>query len=603
MTSTSSQSGGLSVRTSAFTTGPDYVQALLEGMSWSGTFGRTSTVNYTFDASTEGGTKNTLETQRAAQMGMQEWSNVANIRFVQSTSSSPLRFSTADLPSDDEGETVGLATILNSGTTLTSVEVQIDTSYAPALMDRGEAGYFTMLHEIGHAIGIKHPFDEEGGDGSTLDSEFDTYDYTVMSYTEGELITEARPAVTPLLFDIAAAQYLYGANTSYHAGNDQYVIAGTETIGYAIWDAGGNDSIVAGLAGSAALIDLTDTYDFENEFRSEDITPGLNKIGETVFYVAFNSNIEYAKGNSGNDTINGSNDNNTLLGAGGNDTIDGWTGNDTIYGGQAIADPNDGNDLIRGDLGTDLIYGNTGNDYIFGGGGLYSEGAYDLADTVRSGTKTIDASQLSGAGAENIYHDDEDGADTIYGGYGTDVIFGNGGADKLYGGGAASDPNDQGDTIIGGHGQDTILGNGGNDLILGGHTLYDTTDSADVIYGGFGNDTIYGNGGDDVIWTNQGNDQMHGGGGIDLYIFYHDSGIDSILQFETPGNGSGDYIYIYENVNNTGIDSADDMLSRITYRDAYAEINLGGANKILVYGLGTSQLTVGDFFVFGLPTG
>jgi serralysin len=46
---------------------------------------------------------------------------------------------------------------------------------------------------------------------------------------------------TPMAFDIAAIQYLYGANTGFHTGNDTYVL--TDTSWSCIWDCSGTDAI------------------------------------------------------------------------------------------------------------------------------------------------------------------------------------------------------------------------------------------------------------------------------------------------------------------------------------------------------------------------
>ncbi len=48
---------------------------------------------------------------------------------------------------------------------------------------------------------------------------------------------------TPMVLDIAAIQYLYGANTTYHAGDDIYTFDDTTTYHETIWDAGGSDTI------------------------------------------------------------------------------------------------------------------------------------------------------------------------------------------------------------------------------------------------------------------------------------------------------------------------------------------------------------------------
>ena len=53
---------------------------------------------------------------------------------------------------------------------------------------------------------------------------------------------------TPMAFDIAAIQYLYGANTSYNTGDNTYFLPTSNTSGTfysCIWDAGGFDTISA----------------------------------------------------------------------------------------------------------------------------------------------------------------------------------------------------------------------------------------------------------------------------------------------------------------------------------------------------------------------
>jgi serralysin len=67
----------------------------------------------------------------------------------------------------------------------------------------GNNGYETLLHEIGHALGLKHPFEGDirlpGGSDSTAN--------TVMSYTDnGGPYSTFRP------YDLAALNWLYGGD-------------------------------------------------------------------------------------------------------------------------------------------------------------------------------------------------------------------------------------------------------------------------------------------------------------------------------------------------------------------------------------------------------
>lgn len=284
------------------------------------------------------------------------------------------------------------------------------------------------------------------------------------------------------------------------------------------------------------------------------------------FYTARAREIEFGSGtsNQGNDDISGDSGNNTLFGGLGGDTVRGGSGQDIIYGGRSEADAEDGSDLIIGGKGFDTLYGNAGNDTIYGGDALA---------------------------------DPNDQDDVIYGGKGNDLIAGNSGNDLIAGGGAVADPGDQSDTIYGGKGADTIYGNGSGDLLFGGGSSFDPEDQADIVWGGLGDDSIYGNGGNDTLIGQDGNDQLHGGAANDSYVFASNNGQDVILSFDGAGALAGDLIVIESNINGSGINSAQQLLSRVTYSDGNAFFDFSSGNGLTILGVATGSLTVDDFLL------
>ena len=139
-----------------------------------------------------------------------------------------------------------------------------------------------------------------------------------MSYTE-----QPGLPVTPMVYDIWAIQYLYGANMSYHAGDDTYTLGTSLMRMQTIWDAGGNDTITMASAGT---LDLHEG--------------ALSTIGGITYGIAYGAQIENGVGGAFADTIIGNSAANSLVGQGGEDTILGEAGNDTILAGA-------GNDFVQ----------------------------------------------------------------------------------------------------------------------------------------------------------------------------------------------------------------------------------------------------------------
>ena len=135
--------------------------------------------------------------------------------------------------------------------------------------------------------------------------------------------------------------------------------------------------------------------------------------------------------------------------------------------------------------------------------------------------------------------------------------------------------------IIGGDGDDTVFAGQDNDTISGGS----------------GNDLLQGNKNDDLLIGGSGNDTLAGGDGLDTFRFSSDSGNDVItddffrLLF--------DKIEVKTNINETGVSSGSDMLSRISDDDGgQAVIDLGDGNTITFQGVSASFFISSDFEFF-----
>ena len=208
-------------------------------------------------------------------------------------------------------------------------------NFSTGLVQNSETGVgdvTVLYHEIFHALGMEHPVDNK----ETLFQESkNSREYTVMA---DEFSSENgadfnlngnnyKVASTPMVYDIAPLQYLYGANMSHNASDTTYSYKPDTPFIEAIWDAGGTDTLDFSNFSKANTISLVDgeysTIGFDVDWSMTD------NLG-----IAFDAIIEDAIGGSGDDTIKGNDSSNSIEGGPGNDVIDGGKGNDTaVYKG------------------------------------------------------------------------------------------------------------------------------------------------------------------------------------------------------------------------------------------------------------------------------
>jgi serralysin len=490
------------------------------GSSWSAQPGTAATVSYAFrasgtvpDADSSGFSQFNAAQIAAAERALQAWSDVANITFVRVAPGGYSNEATILFANYTSGPAAGFTYLAgqrqfgsNSGDVWINAEFSYNT--APTI---GNYGGNVFIHEIGHAIGLLHPSDYDVEDDASYAANADYYEdsgqYTVMSYFDPDE-TGARVgdyAAVPLLDDITAAQRLYGANMSTRTGDTVYGFnsnTGMEafTLGatypaFAIWDAGGNDTVdVSGYSWSQR-VDL-------RAGAFSDVGLGIGNVA-----IAYGATIENAIGGVGGDTLIGNATANVLTGNGGSDRLYGEGGDDRLYGGAQ-------NDTLDGGSGSDTLDGGDGNDLIQGSPGIGPAGSGGEGDYYLGGAGQDTV--LGGPGNDHIYGYSADAAglpdlgDSLSGGDGNDYIQGNAGADRIDGGdgndrlyGGADD-----DRLIGGAGFDYLQGNRGSDIISG-------FAGNDTIRGGADNDTIGGDDGDDLISGDDGNDRLIGGAGHD----------------------------------------------------------------------------------------
>jgi len=190
---------------------------------------------------------------------------------------------------------------------------------------RGTNAYATLVHEIGHTLGLKHPGNYNAGEsdsaapGNFLVKSEDSEANTVMSYvkTPQELERDFYGK-----YDILALQYLYGSR-AYNAAGNTYSF-GDSAGGFLqiLNDDGGSDTFDAFGASIAALIDLRDSG-FSSIGLLADGSPARDNVS-----IALGDIIENAIGTALDDTITGNGFANLITGGTGNDTLDGDAGID-----------------------------------------------------------------------------------------------------------------------------------------------------------------------------------------------------------------------------------------------------------------------------------
>lgn len=560
----------------SFTTIEAAAQLSRANLFWGGSLGQAAAVSYAFRStapssppSDTNGFARFSEAQIAVTLqGLSAWSDVANITFQRVSdadgysNSATMLFANYTSGASGSAAFAYLPGSTSAASSAGDVWVNSSLTYNANPVTLGY-GAQVLTHEIGHAIGLSHPAAYNAAEGVsityTADAVYyeDSRQYTIMSYfsetnTGGNFTSASgvrQYSAAPLLDDIAAIQRIYGANATTRVGDTVYGFNSTADrswysatsaaadVIFAVWDAGGNDTLDFSGYTESQLINLR-----QGAFSS---VGGL--VGNVA--IAIGSVIENAIGGSGADRLYGNSADNRLTGGAGNDTLDGGLGNDiAIFSGvrSAYTITYSGNTAtIAGPDGVDVL--TNVETFQFADGAVASQAL--AGGLMLSGDTTNDLIQggafsdtLSGLGGNDTLNG-SGGDDSLSGGTGDDVLNGGEGQDQLTGGSGN-------DTIDGGDGVDSVQLQGvagvgvtlnlatgvstGGDGVDTIRNVENVTGSsyADVITGSAADNRIAGGGGSDTVFAGAGNDI------VVLGAASQGGGAPDVVKAQTTANGS-----------------------------------------------------------------
>ena len=398
-------------------------------------------------------------------------SSVLNLAFVEVND--PASVNTISFGNNAQNSSAGYAFYPSSSFVGNDVFLDKNTPGNLVPVD-GQYAALTLIHELGHSLGLEHPF-PGSSDAPYLTGSEDSSQWTVMSYTDDP--AQYHLAYSPL--DIAALQYLYGVSSTAKAGNDTYTLNASSAN--FIWDGAGVDSMDASALSQAVTLYLEPGYWGHIGSKAATITAA----GQVT--VNFGTVIENLIGGAGDDF---------LYGSAGANSISGGLGADTL-------NPGSGADVVNAGAGDDTI--NLSAD------GVWASGFAAANESLPGGAGTGQQVLLEGKNRFIDVLDGGEGADTLQLTEGSDAFFLHD-AYSLFNTGATLSSDARGmHSNARTTGIETLLAGAGDDII--DLTSLNYTLGGIRVEGGAGNDILWGNVGADQLLGGEGNDILFGGAG------------------------------------------------------------------------------------------